>query len=96
MWNSAPAPALEHSATRAPGTWLLTHSPRTCCTPRITRCSICTFAPAWLKDIVPPSVVTGWLPVMSMWPSSTKPPPSPGPQKPSASSWRMISNENGS
>ena len=62
----------------------------------MTRCSICADAPPWLNDMTPPSVVTGYWPPGSIAPPITKSPPSPSPQKPNASNWRMISNENGS
>src|ERR1700735_5231586 len=94
--NRAPEPPFEHSATSAPSTWLVGHDRRSCWTPLITRWSCCALIPGWLNDMVPPSVVTGRAAPGPMFPSSTKGPPSPGAQKPKASSCRMISNENGS
>ena len=92
----APDPPLEHRATAAPGTCAVAHSPRICWTPLATRWNCCAAIPAWLNDMVPPSVVTGMEPPGPIAPDSTKGPPSPRAQNPYASSWRMISNEKGS
>ena len=72
------------SAISASGTCAAPRSPRSCFVASMTRKM--PRMPGWFDDSPPPSVLTGSAPPRPMRPSAQNAPPSPGLQKPSASS----------
>ena len=95
--NSAPAPPPLHSATSAPSTWMV----------GAPAAELLHAADHPLQELHGRAAVAerhdaavGGDRVLARrarsLPLITKSPPSPSPQKPNASNWRMISNENGS